>query len=612
MELNLSAFEFASLPKENMHNHLYQLLEYERKAKTTVVQPKKIAIGQIAHEFYAHEFYDDGNPSHYGYHDVERGSDVIELPRKKIPETHQYQAGLPTTHSQLIIPQESQVAEGSLQILTSPSQFCQSESTTKSIQNCQRPPNPDPRQFAQNKDLRTQYVRSKEDNAPGECLLIKSPPQPFLFTQNSDDEHHRRPPQAEILRAPGLASDRALLAKPHSTTFGLSSGFSPVQEVMQTTRECDNNSLREVQGDDMDSPSAEDLSSTNRKPQNTELGIPVDTNSGTYEANTSDLVNSVLSSILENLEEGGEEEERTYNDVLNSCHIPVLEDSLAMMGNGPTTAGALETVGNEAYTAKREGSHDDLHGGDDYPARKKRRYLELLPAGGFVPAAIENLHSNNGAERDASLRQNDDFPPAGGYRVAASDNLLSKYGIERDALVRRYKDFLLAGGYELAANNNPQFRNGAHSATDSSYYSETAGQRDFSRELSRVPSTIQFYPFTFNLNPVNETRPRSIPNTHGDRNIAVGLQPRIQNPTSDTILPSIESDVVEEIDNIATPNFIPRNQADLGIYSTEAYPGFGGMSLNTAAPDSVFLYAKRLGNQLEAEAIAALMGQPAR
>lgn len=455
-------------------------------------------------------------------------------------------------------------------------------------------------------------------------------------------------------------------------------------------------------------PSAENFGGRNGTSPNNELGIPGNKNLGANVANTVGSAH-FLSSILENLEEGGEGD-RTYKEILVHCHTPVVEDSLAMMGDGPATAGTLETVINKAGTATRNGFHDHVDGRGDCPARKRRKLMpraegedapershnERLLAGeyglAYGAAATDNLHPKNGAKGDASVRHNKDFLPAGGYRLAASDNLSSNYRAEIDASVTRYKNFLLDGGYRLDANENPPSESGANIAADTGHYPETPGQSDFSSEQSRVPSTIERYPDTFNLDFNNKTNPSNFANRYGDRNHAPWVLPQIQiprhrqNPSPDTILPSIESDVVEgndapwvqpqiqiprlrqnpssdtilpstepdlveennapwvqpqirisglhphpssdtivpsiesdavEGNHFAAPSYyIPRNHADLGplneSYLTEAYPEFRGVSLNTRAPDWLFLYAKRLGNQIEADAEAALIGQPVR
>lgn len=132
---------------------------------------------------------------------------------------------------------------------------------------------------------------------------------------------------------------------------------------------------------------------------------------------------------------------------------------------------------------------------------------------------------------------------------------------------------------------------------------------------------MESYPLTSNLDLNNKPHPSNFANTHGNQNHSLGVQPHIQflrlgqKSTSGTIFPSIESDIAEENYNTAPPYNIPRSQEDLsllnGIYSTEAYLAFWGMKLNTVASDSLFQYAKRPGNQIEADFKVLLMGQPA-
>lgn len=617
----------------------------------------------------AQEFYDDGNPGLYRTQDEERGSDFIELTRNgvyekthqaQISENSQYQAGILTNPSRL----------GQSQVLGS---------SSESIENCQSLSQPALPQSVRYQDRKRQYVKPKDVNLPACRSPIQSPRQPLPFTQNEDTQYesHHHPqagipgqtshrilptkPQFTNFRPYGGFStghEALRVAREWDNEYlsegqgdGTDSHTNPNEELTEvpivdfdrfvedgrpnpnarksqlraeyfedgnaTSQDCEHEVVRynnmrarklnELSNDSNigflePSPRVKNIRRGNRTLQNIKLGIPGDTNLGAKDVNTSDLAHSVLPSILENLEDGGEEEERTYNE--NYSRISAAKDSLAMIGNGPATAGTLETVGNRVGTATWEGYHKAMHRRGDHPARKIRKLMPRTEEG------------------DASERHYNELLPAGGYGLAASDNLHSNYGAEGDASVRRYKDFLLGGGYKLDASDQPPSESGAACAADTNQNSQTADQSDSSNEQPRqIPGTMENYPLTSNLDLNNKPHPSNFTNTHGDQNHAPGVQPHIQiprlgqNPTSDTILPSIEPDIAEGNYNTAPPYNIPRNQVGLshlnGIYSTEAYPAFWGMSLNTAAPDSLSLYAKRLGNQIEAEVKAVLMGQPA-
>lgn len=724
MDQNLSDFEFKSLSKKEKHTYLYKLLDYKHKIMIPFNRPEKISQDlNFIHQM-AHEFYDDGNPSHYANESEERELDIIEITRIPISEINfqsktsdnfQYQAEITTHPPQLITPHHSYIpeySENQAGTKTTSSQFV-APHQFQIIDGFQQldgmitsPPDPGLLQFIQQEDPKTQDNSLKGINFSSDRSANQSQREPPALAQNEgfQDDRLSQPSQAKIVPMPSQTSDIDIIAQPQSAKLRLFNGFPTMQEALQSARERDNdnsegeskdrdghinpseefvvprvdhNAYLEQEGrSDLNErnlePSAEHfegdngiandcdyeiprhetmrfkergelseyfniglLESTlraenskggNRTIENNDLEILGDKYLGTEEMNTVHLENSLLSLIMESLEEGGEKGSCTYNGIFNSCHIPAVEDTLAMMGTGPTAAGIPETFEKEAGPATRRGFHGGVYDYGDYPASKERKlmpraeevdaserhYNQLHPAGRYGLGASDNSPPNNRAEENCSVSQNKYSLPAGGYGILANENFPQNYGVEESVNGRPCKDYCLARRYRLAAaSENSSQKNEARGAADTNHYSETPGQRDFSHEQYRVPRTMKSHPVSFNREPNNEAHPSSFEDAQFGRHVAPGVQPRIQmprpgeNPESDTILPSIEFDIIDENNTTEQPNNALDNRANLspldGNYSTKANPVDWGMSLSKEAPDSFFRCAGRLENQIEAD-----------
>lgn len=379
--------------------------------------------------------------------------------------------------------------------------------------------------------------------------------------------------------------------------------------------------------------SAENSKSGNRTIENNKLGVLGDTNSGSEEANNVHLASSVLSSMMEDLEEGGAGESRTYNDIFNSCHIPAVEDILAMMGDEPAAAGAPQTPEKEAGPSTYSISHGGVYDRGDHSASTKRKlipraeesdtseryYNQLLPAERYEPAANDNLPPKIGTNTYSSVSHDKYSLPAEWNGIPASRNFPQKYGAKRGFFERRDDHDSLAREHGLAVNDDPPSKNGATSGADTNQQSETLGERNFSHEQYRIPSTMQNYPVLLSQELYNIAHPSSFENAQVGRPVAPGVQPQIQMPRpgqnleSDTILPSIEFDIVDENNTAEELNKIPENWATLrplgGPPSAEGNPDHWGMWLNKKVPDLFFRYSGWLENKIEDDFKTAWMNE---
>lgn len=591
-----------------------------------------------------------------------------------ISEFSQYQAGMKTTADRSTTPHQFQSFDGRQHldgIVTSPQnpvllQFTQEEDSKRQYNG----------------------LRGVNVSGDRSATRSQQEPLPFAQNGGSQEDCLSYLPHAKIVSIPSQTSDRNVIAKPQSTKLRLFNGFSTLQEALQSARERKNgypeaesedrdsykNSSEEVEvptvdldisleqegrsdlnarnselnadhfeddsGKDQDFDyeiprddighlepdfSAESSGGGNRASLNSELGISSDTNLETGEANAVHFANSVLSSILENLEEGAEVGSSTYNDIFNSCHISTIEDPLAMIGHNPATAGTLEIFQKEAGHATHGVFHGGMYDRGDYPANRKRKltpgaetvdssqrqHNQLPPTGGYGLAASDNLLPNNEAEGHSSVTHNKYSLPAGGYGTPASNNSPQNYGAERDVFGWLHKGYSLAGEYGLAVNDGRPPKYGATRAADTNFNSDILGQGYFSHEQYRASITMESYPVTLNREPNNEAHPSSFDNAQSGRPVAPVVQPRIQmprpgpNPESDFLLPSIESDTVDGNNTAKQLNKLPENQANLrpldGTYSARESPVHGGVPLNMGAPSSPFQYASSLGNEIEAE-----------
>lgn len=370
--------------------------------------------------------------------------------------------------------------------------------------------------------------------------------------------------------------------------------------------------------------SAESPNSGNRTIENNELGISGDTNSGSED--TMHLARFVLSSMMEDLEEGGAEGSRTYNDIFNSCHIPAVEDILAMMGNEPAAAGTPETPEEEAGPSTYSLSHGGVYDRGDHFASTKRKlitraeesdaseryYNQLLPAERYEPAANNNLPPKNGTKKYFSVSHDKYSLPAEWIGTPPSRNFPQEYGAKRGCFERRDDDYSLARGHGFAVN-------GATSGADTNHHSETPGERNFSHELYRISSTMESCSVLPSRELNNIAHPSGFDNAQVGRDVAPGVQPQIQMPRpgenleSDTILPSIEFDIVDENNTAEELNNISENRANLmsldGPPSAEGNPDHWGMWLNKKAPDLYFRYAGWVENKIEADFKTAWMNE---
>lgn len=361
---------------------------------------------------------------------------------------------------------------------------------------------------------------------------------------------------------------------------------------------------------------------------NNELGISSDANLETGEANVVHFANSVLSSILGNLEEGGEDVPSTYNDIFNPFHIPTIEDPLAMVGPSPAAAGTPDKSQMEADNATRGVFHGGVYNHSDYLVNEERTLMaeavdsserqhnQLLPTGGYRPAASDSLLPYNGAEGYSSVTHNKYPLPAEGYGAPASNNSPHNYVTERDVFEGLQTGHSLAEEYGLAVNDGRPTEYGATGTADTNFSPDILGQNFFSHEQYRAPVAMESYPVTSDRALENEADPSSFYNAQFGRPAAPVVQPRTQmprsdhNPEWDSILPSIEFDIVDENNTAEQLNKHPENQANLrpphGTYPARENPVPYGTSLNKHAPDSLFQYASSLGNGLDVEFNKAL------
>lgn len=587
-----------------------------------------------------------------------------------ISEFSQHQAGMETTANQPVTPHQFQSFDGCYyldEIITSPQnpvllQFPHEEDSKRQYNGC-RDIN------ASNDGLATRsqeesLTLAQNEGFQGDCLS--------------------HPSQAEIVPIASQTSDENVIAQSQPTKLRLFNGFSTLQEALQSARER-KNGYAEAESEDRDSdknPSEEfevptvdldvfleqegrsDLDARNfelsvdrfeddnekdqdfdyeiprdnighlesnfsagssgggyRASLSNELGISSDTNLATGEANAVHFGNSLLSSILENLEEGGEEGSSTYNHIFNSCHIPTTEDSLAMIGDSPAAAGTPEISQKEDVHATCGVFHGGMYDPGDHPPNKKRKLMpgaeavdsperqqnQLLLTGGYGLAANDDLLPNNGAEGHSSVTHNKYSLPAGGYGTPASNNPPQNYGAERDVFGGLHKGYSAAEEYGLAVDDGrpPNY------AADTNFNSDIFGQGDFSHEQYRAPIAMESYPVTSNRELNNEAHPISFDNAQFGRPVAPVVQPRIQmprpgdKPESDSILPSIEFDIADGNNMAEQLNELPENEANLRPldqnHSARENPLPWGMSHKTGAPSPFFQYASLLGNGIEAE-----------
>lgn len=92
-----------------------------------------------------------------------------------------------------------------------------------------------------------------------------------------------------------------------------------------------------------------------------DLGVSSDTNLETGEADALHFANSLLASMMENLEEDEEEETSTYNDNVNFFRIPTIEDPVAMTEQSSATAGTPEIFQEVAGHAMHGGFHGGVY-----------------------------------------------------------------------------------------------------------------------------------------------------------------------------------------------------------------------------------------------------------
>ena len=365
----------------------------------------------------------------------------------------------------------------------------------------------------------------------------------------------------------------------------------------------------------LESDIREDVSSggSTRVSLNSELGVSSDTNLETREVVALHFANSLLASVMENLEEGEEEEPSTYNDNLNFFRIPTIEDAVAMTEQNPAAAGTPGIFQVAGHTM-----HGGFHGGvydrGEYPANKKRKITAEVAdcSGGYGFAASDSLLPNNGAEGYSSGSQNMYSQPAGGYGSTPTNNAPQNYLAERDVFDGLNKVYSLLGEYGLAVNDGRPPEYGATGTADTNFDSDIIGQRYFSHDQYGAPIIMESYPVTSNQDSNDEILQSSFDNTQIRRLVAPVVQPQTQmprsghNPECYTILPSIELDLVDENNTGEQQSELSSNQANLRPLD-KTYFARGedtvhwGTSLNMHAPDWRIQYVSPLAKGYEAE-----------
>lgn len=585
-------------------------------------------------------------------------SQLISPQQFWISEFSQYQAGMESTTNQSATPHQFEPFDNHQHL----------DEVIKSHQN------PVLLQFTQEEDFTRQYNSFRDVNVSNDFSATRFQEEPPTLAQNGgfQEDCHSHPSHWNMVPISSQTSDEDEIAQPRPTKLQLFNGFPTLQVALQAVARERQDGYPEAENEDRDSekksseefevptvdlnifPEQEggsDLNARNfelddngkdqdfdyeiprdnighlesnfsadssgggyRAFLSNELGVSSDTNLATGEVNAVHFANSLLSSIMENLEEDGEEGSSTYKHVFNSCHIPTIEDPLAMIGDSRATAGTPEVFQKEAVHATGGVFHGGMYYRGDYSANKKQKLMpgaeavdsperqnnQLLPTGGYGLATSDNLLPNNGAEGSSSVTHNKYSRPAGGYGTPASNNPPQNDGADRDVFGGLHKDYSLAGEYGLAVDDGRPPNYGATRAADTNFNSDIFRQRYFSPEQRRAPITMESCPVNWNRELNNEVLPSSFDNAQFGRPGAPVVQSLIQmprsghNPESDSILPSIEFDIVDGNNTAEQQNELPKNQA-------KENPIHWDMSHKTNAPSPYFQYARSLGEGIEAE-----------
>lgn len=510
-------------------------------------------------------------------------------------------------------------------------------------------------QLTEGESSKTQYNDLGDIKFSGNYSVTQPQQEPLILTQNEGFQGDCliHPSQAKIVPIPYLACDRWITSSPEDTPLlfnGLQDAqnrkMGYVQAVSEEDRDSDKIPSEELEVPTVDLDvflkqegrfdylnskefelSADHFEGDNGKDQDFEHEILRD-NIGHLESNSSaessgdinvvslnhelgissganfaNFADSVLFSILGSLEEGGEKVPSNYNGMFDSFQIPTIEDPLAMIGHGPTAAGTPETIQEGAGQSIHGDLDSGVYGHGDYDANEswnpmaeavdssERQHNQLLPTEGYGLAARDCVLPNNEAEGYSSLTRDQYSLPAGGYGAPANNNYPLNYMAQRDVF----------GGLNAGHCQPPEYA--AMGTADTNCNSDILDQMYFSQEQCKAPVTMKSYPVTMNRELNYEAHPSSSDNAQFGRPVAPLVQPRIQmsrsdlNPESDSILPSIEFNVVDENNSAERLNELPENQANPVRYGT---------SLNMNVPGSLSQYAKSLGNEIEAEFKEAL------